>query len=166
MDLALRNSRQVSGTIAVPWSHVCKMGIMLISLYPFGGLNEITTQLLETDFKCPINTSFYHSYHAKLAFCIICLCPFSSGTGVFRLLRGLSGHLGSWLCWAPCGAQASELSTCPCESGWETSPQGYLIRCLSEWCWWNACLRWDLGLLWWGILSLLHLSSCFLSFPK
>lgn len=98
MDLGLRNSRQVSGTIAVSWSHVCKMGIMLISLYPFGGLNEITTHLLESDCKCPVNVSFYHSYYAKLAFCIICLCLFSSGTGVLRWLQGLSGQLESWLC--------------------------------------------------------------------
>ena len=68
MNLGLRNSRKVTDTIAVPWSPACKMGMMSVSLYSFGGLNEITTPLLETDCKYPINVCFYSSYCAKLAF--------------------------------------------------------------------------------------------------
>lgn len=88
MELGLRNSRQVRATIAFPWSHVCKVRIMSISLYSFGGLNEITTQLLETDCRCPINVSFYYSYYAKLAFCIsCCLCLFSGELWVLCCFR-------------------------------------------------------------------------------
>lgn len=73
------------------------MGIMPISLYSFGGLNEITTQLPEMDYKCPINVSFYYSYD-KLAFCITCcLCQFSSGTGMLMRASGIMRPSGKLL---------------------------------------------------------------------
>lgn len=91
----LEYSRQVTSTIAIPGPHVCNVRIMSIALYSFGGLKEITNQLLETDCKCPINVSSHYSYYAKLAFSLICcLSLFSRGTWVLMLASGISRPSG------------------------------------------------------------------------